>query len=599
MVNYQTWKNGVRRATFVLIAANVALFHPMGAGDDDEVTAAKAKMWTAIDIHSLGSSIHHAVMKYPGQKAPYARCEPVQIVDIAENLLAFQNGDGGWPVNIDWLKAFPDSELADLPHGQEGKTGKKSTLDNDNTWSQIGYLAHVYQQTHLKRYADSALKGIDYLLREQRPSGGWRGADVEAVTFNDGVMVGVLEALKAAAEMRPLYDFVDKERCAAARKGYAKGIDCILDCQIKVDGRLTAWCEQHDHDTLKPIWARTFEPPSITPDESVGVVRLLMRIENPPPEVVTAIKSAVAWFDKVKITGLKIEKAPAEPVTYKWHWTDCDYVETKDPSAPPIWARYYDCETEAPIFCNRERKITPNFAELDRERRTGMPWYGYWPAKLMEKEYPAWERKTAAFLGLPRLYVIGDSTAAFNEPDRYPRMGWAQVLQEYFDATKLLVVDQAKGGQSAKSYCEEDIWKDTLTRLKKDDYVFIQFGHNDSKKEDPKKFTDPATTYKQYLNNFVEKARAKGAIPVLLTSINRNSWANEKTMKDTLGGYPSAMRELADELHVDLIDLHRMTKSLFEELGREKTAKTLFMNLENGAYPHYPEPKKGIWILRW
>lgn len=124
-------------------------------------------------------------------------------------------------------------------------------------------------------------------------------------------------------------------------------------------------------------------------------VRLLMEIDNPSPEVVRAVQSAVAWFDKVKITGLRIEKVPAEPVEFKYHYSDFDYVEVKDPNAPPLWARYYDLETERPIFCNRDGKITRNFSDLQRERRTGYPWYGYWPAKLLDKEYPVWQKKWA------------------------------------------------------------------------------------------------------------------------------------------------------------------------------------------------------------
>jgi PelA/Pel-15E family pectate lyase len=413
---------GYRRKTFsatttLVILAALSLFvaQSVSAEEIEEVAAAKAREWQPINTGPLHSGIHHAVMKFKGQKAPYPQYTPTQIIHIAETLLAYQNADGGWPANVDWTRTFSEEELATLPHGQEGETGKKSTLDNDNTWSQIGYLAQVYRQSRLKRYADSALKGMDYLLREQRSSGGWRGSDVEAITFNDNVMAGVLRTLKAVAEDPDRYEFVDEERRVNANRAYAQGIQCILDCQIKLDGRLTAWCEQHDHDTLAPVWARTFEPPSITADESVGVVRLLMDIPNPSSEVVAAIQSAVAWFEKVKIGGLRIEKVPADPMTYPGHYSDSDCVEVRDPGAPPIWARYYDLENEMPIFCNRERKITRKYEELNRERRTGMPWYGYWPATLLEKEYPEWQKKCATVplqtTGKRTLFTITDGEA--------------------------------------------------------------------------------------------------------------------------------------------------------------------------------------------
>jgi PelA/Pel-15E family pectate lyase len=216
---------------------------------------------------------------------------------------------------------------------------------------------------------------------------------VEAVTFNDDVMAGALRALREVVENKKLYGFVDEQRRGKAKQAYDKGIQCILDCQIKVNGRLTAWCQQHDFKDLKPVWARAFEPPSITAGESTDVVRLLMEIDSPSPEVVRAVQAAIAWFDKVKIGGLRIEKAPAEPVTFKYHYSDSDNVEVKDLNAPPIWTRYYDLQTETPLFCNRDGKITRNYAEVDRERRTGYAWYGYWPANLLKKEYPAWQKK--------------------------------------------------------------------------------------------------------------------------------------------------------------------------------------------------------------
>ncbi len=185
------------------------------------------------------------------------------------------------------------------------------------------------------------------------------------------------------------------------------------------------------------------------------------------------------------------------------------------------------------------------------------------------------------------LYVIGDSTAAQNAPDRYPATGWAQVLQDCFDPRRVTVEDKAKGGRSSKSFLEEGSWAPVRDALKKGDYVFIQFGHNDSK-EDPARFTDPDTTYGQFLKSYVEDARARGAVPVILTSINRNKWADDHTLADFHGAYPQAARETARALNVPLIDLTALTKSRMEALGPDK-AKGLFMRLEKGQYPNFPD----------
>lgn len=128
-----------------------------------------------------------------------------------------------------------------------------------------------------------------------------------------------------------------------------------------------------------------------------------------------------------------------------------------------------------------------------------------------------------------RLYVIGDSTAAVNPPERYPRMGWAQILQEQFDARFITVRDRAKGGRSAKSFFEEGLWAQVFGELEKGDYVFIQFGHNDSKANDPAHYTDPDTTYRRYLTTYVEDARAVCQLA-----------ANAVSRRETVPAFPGA-----------------------------------------------------------
>jgi PelA/Pel-15E family pectate lyase len=209
-------------------------------------------------------------------------------------------------------------------------------------------------------------------------------------------MTGVLRTLKDILAARDRYDFVDQPLLDKAQAAYDKGLACLLKCQIKVGDRLTAWCQQHDHRTLRPVGARSYEKPSIVTAESVGIVRFLMSIDNPPPGVVKAVESAVTWFDRVKIEGLRIEKVKAKPIPFKYHWNDYDLVEVQDPAAPPIWTRYYDLKTEQPFFCTRAGKIITDFTQLSRERRTGYSWYGYYPARLLAEDYPRWREKWAA-----------------------------------------------------------------------------------------------------------------------------------------------------------------------------------------------------------
>ncbi|GMW02087.1 MAG: hypothetical protein AMXMBFR84_32230 [Candidatus Hydrogenedentota bacterium] len=192
---------------------------------------------------------------------------------------------------------------------------------------------------------------------------------------------------------------------------------------------------------------------------------------------------------------------------------------------------------------------------------------------------------------IPRLYVIGDSTAASYPDDRSPLTGWAQVLQDAFDADRLIVENRAKSGRSSKSFFEEGAWQPILEALKPGDFVFIQFGHNDSNKDDPNRFTEPDTTYKAFLTTYVENTRSKGATPILLTPINRNRWNADGVFEDSMGEYPRAVRELAKALDVPVIDMHRLTETRFSHLGPDGT-RQLFLYLKKGESPNYPDGKE-------
>ncbi len=355
----------------------------------------KTKKTVAVDLTSFSDGIHHALMGYKDKIAPYPRYSPEEIDKISENLLLWQNTDGGWPKNIDWLKIFSGKEIEEILKQKKDGSKRKSTFDNRNIYSQIEYLAKVYHQTGTEKFAESALHGINYILECQHISGGWRGADVDAITFNDDVMQGIMLLLNSILTTRYTYPFIDDPTCLKINLAFEKGIDCILKCQIMVDGRLTAWCQQHSNEDFKPVWARAFEPPSIASSESVSVVRLLMKIENPSQEVIRSVKAAVQWLDKVKINGIRVENVAAEPINFKYHYSDFDREIVKDENAPPIWSRYYDLEIEDPIFCTRQKVITRNYTDLCRERRTGYAWFTYSPSALIKTDFVKWSEKVS------------------------------------------------------------------------------------------------------------------------------------------------------------------------------------------------------------
>lgn len=148
----------------------------------------------------------------------------------------------------------------------------------------------------------------------------------------------------------------------------------------------------------------------------------------------------------------------------------------------------------------------------------------------------------------------------------------------------------ARSGRSSKSFRDEGLWDKVKTKIKPGDYVFIMFGGNDQK-PDTLRYTDPRTSYKQNMINYVNESRALGAYPVLFTSIVRRKFDHRGKLVDTYGDYILAVREIAKELNVPLVDLYKLSGALVESYGVENSKK-LFLYIEPGRFPKLPEGKK-------
>jgi len=165
-------------------------------------------------------------------------------------------------------------------------------------------------------------------------------------------------------------------------------------------------------------------------------------------------------------------------------------------------------------------------------------------------------------------------------------MGWAQPLQDYFRPACAKVQDKALSGRSSKSFYEEGAWTPIERVLKAGDFVLIQFGHNDEKREDASRYTEPFGSYQRYLSMYVDATLAAGATPILLTSIERNNWSGGK-LNSTHGEYPDAVRALARMRKLTFVDMTQLTHAYLESLGQDRATK-LFMNLAPGESPNYP-----------
>ena len=314
-----------------------------------------------------------------------------EAVRIGENVLLYQYPSGGWPKNIDMAAELSTAQKARLKAENHLDS---STIDNGATYTQLRFLAKVYQATGEKRYADSFLRGLDYLLKSQYANGGWpqfyplRSGYYSHITFNDDAMIGTMKLLDDVSQRRADVAFVEDHRRKQSRQAVDKGIECILKCQIRVDGKLTAWCAQHDEHDYSPAKARSYELPSLSGEECVGIVEFLMTRETPSDEIQIAIQSAIAWFDKVRINGIRaIEVNDARGPEGK------NRIVARDPTAPSLWARFYEIGTNQPFFCSRDGIKRDSLSHISYERRNHYSWLGSWPQRLLEKEYPAWVKK--------------------------------------------------------------------------------------------------------------------------------------------------------------------------------------------------------------
>jgi lysophospholipase L1-like esterase len=184
------------------------------------------------------------------------------------------------------------------------------------------------------------------------------------------------------------------------------------------------------------------------------------------------------------------------------------------------------------------------------------------------------------------VYLAGDSTCANKQADKRPETGWGEMFQQHFKEGKVKVDNRALNGRSTRSFIAEGHWQKILDALKKGDYVFIQFGHNDEK-EGTDRYASPAD-YRKNLIKFIEEVRAKKATPVLLTPVMRRRFNEKGEFYDTHGEYPGVVRAVAAEYKTPLLDLHRETEKILKAKGPEWSSK-LFLHLKPGENPNYPK----------
>lgn len=321
---------------------------------------------------------------------------------VAENVLISQKEMGGWAKNQPYHHPFSDSLKT---YYLRTKNEEGGTFDNGATITELRFLAKVYDRLKDERYKEAFEKGIKYILTAQYDNGGWpqffpvKGAKNERlldktvpysmhITYNDNAMVNVMQFLKEIYSENEAFVSlkIDDLTRQKVKLAFDKGVGCILKTQIVMHGEPTVWCAQHDEKTFVPANARAYELASFSGSESAGIVLLLMNIDHPPAEIVSAVNGSAKWFAAHAIKGIKVERSMKEGKR--------DTYVAEDKNAPQIWARFYDLESEKPYFCDRDGIKRKTLAEIGDERRNGYSWYTYAPQRVLDI-YPQWQKKWA------------------------------------------------------------------------------------------------------------------------------------------------------------------------------------------------------------
>jgi PelA/Pel-15E family pectate lyase len=308
---------------------------------------------------------------------------------VAENVLLYQRDIGGWPKNIAMHKPLSVVEKAKI--GDE-KGNNDAILDNDASTTEMKFMARMFNNTNNETYKISFNRGLTFILDAQYENGGWpmfyplRKGYYTHITFNDNAIVNIMNLLRDVFEKKPIYlSITSQENFSRTKSAYNKGLDCILKTQIIVKGKPTVWCAQHDEITLLPAKARSYELPSFSGGESVGIIRLLMGIPDPSPDVIKSVQGAMLWLDIHRIRNTRWDY-----FTNKEGQKDRRIVS--DTKAGDLWARFYDLDTEQPYVCDRDGIKKKTIEEIGYERRTGYNWYTDAPKEVFDL-YPSWKAK--------------------------------------------------------------------------------------------------------------------------------------------------------------------------------------------------------------
>jgi len=307
---------------------------------------------------------------------------------IADAVLSYQTPAGGWSKHTGYSHGPRRPGMQWTSQNEPGRSAHYvATFDNHATTAEMKFLACVWHMTQREDCKAGFLKGLDFILASQFPNGGWpQGYPLEGnyhdhITFNDDAMTHILELLHSIQRREPWFAFVDELKRQEVERALAAALRCVRQLQVVQNGKATAWCAQYDALTMQPAQARLMEPASLSGLESAHVLKFLMTITNPSPEIVTSIEQGLAWLDQAKITSLSRTNRSAK-TTY----------ERNSTSTEVYWARFYSLTNSTPIFPGRDGVLYKSFDEMAAHNRLGYDYLTTLPGSILNNGQKKWRR---------------------------------------------------------------------------------------------------------------------------------------------------------------------------------------------------------------
>jgi len=308
---------------------------------------------------------------------------------LADTILSYQTPTGGWSKHTGYSRGPRKPGMQWTSQNEPGESPHYvATFDNRSTTEQMQFLANVWHATGRDDCRAGFVKGLNFIVAAQYPNGGWpqvyplEGDYHDDITFNDDAMTHILELLQAMVAEEPRFAFLDASQRQQAAKALAAGLGCVLATQVDQHGEPTVWCAQYDALSLQPSSARALEPATLSGMESAQLLKFMMTIPQPSPEIVQSIDSGLRWLEEATITRPIKNTKDGKP-------------NSRMREGEVYWARFYDLETGKPVFPGRDGVLYDSFETMAERNSLGYDYFSTRPGSILKNGQKKWRKMLA------------------------------------------------------------------------------------------------------------------------------------------------------------------------------------------------------------